>query len=104
VIPLISPKPFSEFTAAEYHAYVRSLYQAPPEKKAPAEVAVRLNDKGNPVVTVRRDPKTISHTEAEQIAAELGWTLQDTWLMLRKKKITITVPRKESRRGRHSRA
>ena len=101
MIPLLSPKPFSEYSAVDFHAYVRSLYVAPPEKKPPAEWSVRLNDKGTPVVTVRRTPKVLSREEAEAMAKELGWTLQDTWLMLLSKKIRVTVP--EPKRRRHGR-
>ena len=103
MIPLLSQKALSDFTPAEFHAYVTSLYQAPPERKAPSEVAVRLNAKGTPVITVRRDPKVISRAEAEQLAAEVGLPLQEMWLLLLKRKVTITVPKKESRRGRSSR-
>lgn len=92
MIPLLSPKPFAEYGAEEYQNYIRSLYQEPPKAAPPAEFAVRLNAKGNPVLTVRRDPKWLSSAEVQIIAQELGWSLQHTWLHVVKKKVAIRTP------------
>lgn len=101
--PLLA-RAFGELTPEEFHVHVRSLYVAPPVRLPPAEVAVRLNEKGNPVITVRRNPKVITRAEAEQLALDAGLSLQAMWLALSARKIQITVPRKESRRARHSRS
>jgi hypothetical protein len=98
MIPLLSPCPFADYTPESYHRYVKSLYIEPPAKPIPAEFSVRLNEKGNPVITVRRDPKVLSREEVEQIAAHLGKPLQEIWLLVRKRKIAITVPEPKRRR------
>jgi len=88
-IPLLSPKPFADFTPDEYRAYITSLYQEPPKPAPPPELAVRLNDKGTPVITIRREPKWLTYKEAEALATEIGWKLQPFLANLRKKKVTI---------------
>lgn len=94
-IPLIAPKPFADFTPAEFHAYVRSLYREPEKAAPPAEFSARLNAKGNPVITVRRKPKWLSAQEVSTIATDLGLPLQACWLMIVKRKIEIRVPKRE---------
>ncbi len=94
MIPLLSGKAFADFTPAEYHAYVRSLYLAPLVPKPPAEYSVRLNAKLNPVITVRRKPKWLTSAEVAEIAAEISWPLQALWSHLLKKKIELRVPKR----------
>ncbi len=90
--PLLSPKAFAEYSAEEYQAYVRSLY-VEPERPAPlAEYAVRLNAKGNPVLTVRRKPKWLTSAEVASAATDINWPLQKLWLHIRRKKIDIRTP------------
>lgn len=94
-IPLLSPKPFADYTPEEYQAYVTSLHKLPVPKKSakkkavPKDVTVRLNAKGTPVITIKRKPKYVTHAEADALAAELKWTRQALWAHLRKKKIPV---------------
>lgn len=97
-IPLLSPKAFADYSAAEFKEYVCSLYVAPPEPPVKAEYAVRLNKKGNLVLTVRRDPKWLSTSEVGDIASEVGWTLQATWLAVRKRDVRIEIPDPKTRK------
>jgi hypothetical protein len=90
--PLLSPKPFAAFTPSEFKAYVSSLYIEPPKPAPPAEFSVRTNAKGNPVLTVRREPKWLTSEEVASAAEQLGWSLQKMWLHVLKKKIAICIP------------
>lgn len=89
VIPLISPRPFSEFSPQEFHEYVKSLHQEPERAAPPAEFTVRLNAKGNPVITIRREPKFLNADEVDSAAVQAGWTKQRMWLHVLKKKIPV---------------
>jgi len=97
-IPLLSPKPFAEFTPEEYQAYIRSLYIEPPKPPPPADFSARLNAKGNPVITVRRKPKWLTSAEVDVIACELGLPLQQVWVLLLKRKIELKVPELRKRK------
>jgi hypothetical protein len=98
-IPLLSPRAFVDYTAETFHHYVKSLYVEPPKPAPLAEYAVRLNAKGNPVLTVRRKPKYLTSDEVQSIATELGFTLQKLWIHITKaKKIEIRVPDCRSKR------
>ncbi len=99
MIPLLA-RPFAEYSPAEFKAHVLSLYVAPPVALPPPDYSVRLNKKGNPVLTVRREPKWLTSDEAGTIAQELGWTLQATWLMIIKRKIELRSPECRSSRKR----
>ena len=89
MIPLLSPLPFADFTPASFKEYVTSLY-IEPERPAPlAEVTVRLNKKGNPVITVRREPKYVTAVEVDKMAKESNFTLQKMWLEVRKRNIEV---------------
>ena len=92
MIPLLSPKPFAEFTPADFKQYVVSLYVAPPVPTPPAEYSIRLNKKGNAVITVRRTPKFLTNTEIEAMAAECGFSIQRMWQEVRERDIEIRVP------------
>lgn len=87
--PLLSPKPFSDYTAESYLAYVRTLYIAPPAKKVSAEYSASLNKKGNLTLRITRTPKFVTAAEVSKIAADVGKSLQETWLLIRKRKIEI---------------
>lgn len=92
---LLSPKPFADYAAGEFHDYVRTLYREPPKAEPLAEFSVRLNSKLNPVITIRRDPKFLTSAEVSSIAADISWPLQRLWLHIAKKKIEIQVPKKK---------
>lgn len=98
MIPLLSPKPLSEYSPEEYLAYVRTLYVEPERAAPPADFSVRLNKQSNPVITVRRKPKWLIPSEVSAIATELGWPLQKLWLHLLKKKIIINVPKPKGKK------
>jgi hypothetical protein len=98
-IPLLSPKPFREYSPEEYLTYVRSLYREPERKAPPAEFSVSLNAKGTPTIRIRRTPKYLTAEEVGAAAAEIGWPLQKFWLNCVKKKIEIRTPQ-PARRGR----
>lgn len=87
-IPLLA-RSFAEHTPESWQAYVRSLYVDPPVPEPPAEFTVRLNAKGTPVITIRRLPKFLRRAEVDQIALAAGWTKQDTWNYVCKKKIEV---------------
>ena len=97
-IPLLSPKAFRDFAPAEFQDYVRSLYVAPPVPEPLPEFAVRLNKKGNAVITVRREPKFLTSDEIGLLAAEAGMNLQSMWAEVRKRKIEIRVPELRKKR------
>lgn len=90
-IPLLSPKPFAQFTAQEYHSYIQTLYREPPKAEPPADFTVRLNAKGNPVIRINRKPKFLTAKEIKLIAEQLGWKQQTLWLHIVKKKIEIKI-------------
>ncbi len=91
-VPLLSPKPFSEFSPEEFQEYVRSLYVEPERPPPPADFSVRLNQKGTPVITVRRKPKWLTASEVQGIALDLGLPLQTLWILILRRKIEIRVP------------
>ncbi len=93
MIPFLSPRAFADFTPDTFMLYIKSLYIAPPVKAPPAEYSVRLNAKGNPVITIRRKPKYVTSAEVNAIAADLGQPLQSVWMILLKRKIEIRVSR-----------
>jgi hypothetical protein len=93
-VPLLSPRAFSEYSAAEFLTHVRTLYVEPVRAAPPAEYSVRLNAKLNPVITIRRKPKWLTSAEVGAIAEELSWSLQKLWLHLLKKKVELRVPKK----------
>ncbi len=92
---LLAPQGFADYTAESYVAYVRTLYVEPPKPAPLADFAVRINAKGNPVITVRRKPKYLTSAEVQELATEVGYTLQDMWMCLNKRKVEIRVPKKE---------
>jgi hypothetical protein len=91
MIPLLSPKVFSEFTPEEFRDYVTSLYQEPERATPPANYNVRVNRKGTPVIRVNRSPKFLTQAEVTDIAQQINWSYQKLWLHLRKKKMEIKV-------------
>jgi len=84
--PLLSPKPFTEFTPQEFRDYVISLHKAPPKKR---DFTVRLNKKGTIVLRINREPKFLLRSEVDEMARELGLSLQLTWSEVAKRKIEV---------------
>lgn len=92
-IPLLSGKPLREYSAAEFKAYVVSLYfKKQLKKKAPKEVkpfTFRLNKKGTACIRVNRKPKWLSEAEVTQISTESNIPLDLLRKKLQKSKIEI---------------
>lgn len=96
MIPLISPKPFSEYSPEEYLTYIKSLYREPERAAPPADYSVHVNKKGTPVIRINRKPKFLTSAEVSLIAEEISWTLQDLWMLIaKKKKIEIKLPERK---------
>jgi hypothetical protein len=87
-IPLLSPKPFGEYSPEEFRTYVQSLYKEP-VRSVPKEFSASLTKKGTLTLRVTRDPKFLEPKEVDAIAESIGWTKQETWLAVIKRKITI---------------
>ncbi len=74
---LLSPKPITEYTAEEYHTYVKSLNK-PKEyvstKKDQRELKVRVKRKkdGSLSIVTKRSPPYLTEKEYESIAIESG--------------------------------
>lgn len=88
-IPLLAPKPLSEFTPAEFKEYVRSLNYVRPKRLArgkvratPKPVSFTVTKKGTLSVRIKRTPKWISREEIETISKESGKPLNEVWLKL----------------------
>lgn len=95
-IPLLSPKPFSEFTPEEYHTYICSMYHKP-EKQESKSVKVlppyewKLTPKGALSVTVNRTDKSLTRAEIDQLAKESGRPLNEVWNYLTiKRKVLVS--------------
>lgn len=98
-IPLLSGKPLSEFLAAEFRAYVISLYRKYVARKAAVKkpklpwLASR-NKKGTLSIRVRRDPKWLTHEELDSIS--VAHSIPANELFIRVQKSGIAVVRDES--------
>lgn len=97
-LPILAPKAFADFTDGDYHAYVKSLYQAPPAKPVPKVFSASVNKKGSLTLRVTREPKFLLAKEVDAMADELGWSRQDLWLAVLKRKIEIRVPERKAKR------
>jgi len=93
-IPLLSGRPLVAFTPSEFKAHVRSLYH----KKEPRKAAPKVKSPfkwsrtktGKLSIKVSRDPKSLTDTEMSQIARESTTPLNEIFLYMKKKKITLT--------------
>lgn len=94
-IPLLSPKPFSEFLPAEFRSYVRGLKEIPEKgkKKPVKEVSWSKNKKGTLSVKVKRIPKVITPEEIAQIARESETEERLIWIKISAKKSNIKILR-----------
>lgn len=98
-IPLLSPKPFGDYSPNEFREYVRSLYRvkekAAPKKKTNAEKTVRAKRKkkgGLSLVTLRK-PKYITDAEFRIIAEELKTPLNLLFIELKELSVRIAEHR-----------
>lgn len=90
--PLRSPRPYVEFSPAEWKAYVSSLYREPIRAAAPKEFTASLNKKGFLTVRINRKEKFLMLQEVYELSRDIGWPLQKTWLALIKRRIEIRRP------------
>ncbi len=89
-IPLISLKPFTEFSASEYREYVKGLEQEwRPLKVAPKDVLISQTKKGSWVVRVRRDPKHVLRTEIDELLVVTGLSEREMFVLLAKRKVPV---------------
>jgi len=88
-IPLIAKSIWSH-TPESYLEHIHSLYRDPDAGKVlPRTVLVTLNKKGNPVVRVRREPKSVLPEELAFIAEELERSPQEVWVWFAERNIPI---------------
>jgi hypothetical protein len=83
-IPLLSAKPLDEWDAAEYHAYVRSMFNKPPKKERTVRIKKpkppfvwSLTPKGALSLRFNRKPKYLTQLELNQISFESGFALNE---------------------------
>lgn len=94
MIPLLSGKPFSEFSAAEFKLHVKSLYHKPAPRsgvKLAKPFTWTKNKKGTLVLRVNRDPQWLSEEEMKQISKESGTPLSEIFITLKKRGIKIST-------------
>ncbi len=92
--PLLAPRPFADFSVAEFRQYVVSLYakrirKAAKTKKPPKEYSVTKTKKGNLSIRVKREPKWLSRSELEAEALRLDFPLNLLWLAVKERKILV---------------
>lgn len=91
VIPLLSKKPFDEFTPKDYKEHIRSLFHKREPRKATAKPKKpflwRVNAKGTLIIKVNREPKWLSREEIDLITKESGKPANEVWLK-------VTTPKK----------
>lgn len=90
--PLLSGKPFSEYSPEAFRDYVRSLYVAPPVPAPKAEYSASVTKKGSVTFRINREPKFLLASEIRVIAEDIGKSLQETWMLVLKRK-TIEIRR-----------
>lgn len=99
-IPLLSPKPLSEFTPKEFRDYVKGMFKAPPAKQ---EVLFKFTKKGNPQVTIRRTPKWISEVEFKTLCQTYGVRQNEMFLYLKDREIELRRPSgTQKKKGRYA--
>jgi hypothetical protein len=89
---LLSPKPFTDFSAAEYRQYCRDLYKkyiGSKTKIPPKTVLINRNKKGSIVFRIRRDEKYLTTEEALIAAKQLEMDLADFEQLCMDRKIPI---------------
>ena len=101
-VPLLSPKPFADHTAEEYHDYVKSLYALPVKKRAAPKkkttgITARRNKKGSVVVSCRRSWRWVTLPEAELLAHSLSLPINEFYLMLKERKFTFIKDKVEAK-------
>ena len=94
-IPLLSPKPFGEYSPEEFRQHVKGLNYVKPKRvstskrKVVPEVSWKRNLKGTLVIRVKRKPQVITQSEFDSLAKESGEPMNELWLRLAKRKIKV---------------
>lgn len=97
MIPLLAPKPLSEFTPEEYKAYVRALYKertvrkAKPKRKKLKDYKVKgsLLKNGKISITTTRPIKYLTEVEFREISLTLGRGENEVFIAAKAKGLQI---------------
>lgn len=97
---LLSPKPFHEFTAKEFHDYVESLYMPGESKQSRLVDGVTLskNKKGTDIVRVTRTNKCITRDEIKLLALEYAKDEMETLALFKTRKIEVIYDAGDARK------
>lgn len=95
--PLLSPKPFGDFTPQEFFEYVKGLYKVPikkgpkpkPVKAKPLELEIKFNRKGHIHVTCRRSWKWVTMLELEHFGVVLKVPINELFLLVKKRNYVV---------------
>lgn len=100
---LISPKPFTEYSAEEYHEYIRSMYALPKAKsgKLPAQsLTLKRTKKG--ALSIRRTKNRpfayVTMSELATLATAVGASQTEAWNAFKKKGFIIAKDRLDAER------
>lgn len=101
---LLSPKSFLEFTAEEYHTYIKSLYKrrektAARKEQRDLKVRVKRKKDGTLSVITKRAPKYITEGELEKISKETGTAQSELFITLRGRGFHIYRDHREAESG-----
>jgi hypothetical protein len=102
-VKLLSPKPFAEYDADEYHAYIKSLNKPKDltsSRKEQHELKVRVKRKkdGTLSVVTKRNPLYVTEKEIEKISAETSIAQSELFIVLRDRGFSIHRDHREARR------
>lgn len=82
--PLISSKPLVDFLPAEYQQFVKDM-KIIKVKEEPVWCSFRVNNKGTPILTIRRKPKWILKSEIESLAKEHKFDVAALYILAKSK-------------------
>lgn len=95
---VLSPKPFSNYTATEFSEYVRTLYAAPPKKEPPAELLIKRAASGKLSILNRRKPAWITRDEISTAAKTQSLSQAECWNYCAKRKFLIVAADADGRK------
>lgn len=96
-IPLLSVRPFVDFTPSEYKIYVSGLFRQRVKKKTQAKkkrlrdlkVSAKLTKKGKLSITTRRSPKYVTEDEMREIARQTGRGQNEIFITITEKDFIV---------------
>jgi hypothetical protein len=102
-VKLLSPKPFAEYDADEYHAYIKSLNKPKDltsSRKEQHELKVRVKRKkdGTLSVVTKRNPLYVTEKEIEKVSSETNIAQSELFITLRDRGFSIHRDHREARR------